>query len=298
MTIKIPELSLVVLIGASGSGKSSFARKHFKTTEIVSSDTCRGIVSDDENNQTATTDAFELLHYIVAKRLKRGLLTVVDATNVQPEGRKTLIQLAREYHVLPVALVLDMPEKVCYERNNLRPDRNFGKHVIAQHRQQLRKLLRHLKQEGFRHIHIVNSVEEVNAIEAIIRDPLHNNRKAEKGPFDIIGDIHGCFDELEILMQQMGYQIERVEANTQNFGFAVTPPSDRKAIFLGDLVDRGPASPQVLKLVMSMVNAGTALCVPGNHDMKLHQKLSGRMYSSSMDWPLAWSNWHRNQKIL
>jgi protein phosphatase len=276
MNIKIPELSLVVLIGASGSGKSSFARKHFKPTEIVSSDACRGIVSDDENNQAATSDAFELLHYIVAKRLKRGLLTVVDATNVQPDSRKHLIQLARDYHVLPVAIVLDMPERVCYERNDLRPDRNFGKHVIAQHRQQLRKSLRFLKGEGFRHIHIFNTVEEIDAIESVIRDPLYNNKKAETGPFDIIGDIHGCFDELVLLLNQLGYQLERVEADAQKFGYTVTPPAGRKAIFLGDLVDRGPASPEVLKLVMSMVNAGTALCVPGNHDMKLHQKLSGR----------------------
>ncbi len=276
MNIKIPELSLVVLIGASGSGKSSFARKHFEATEIVSSDTCRGIVSDDENNQAATTDAFELLHFIIAKRLKRGLLTVADATNVQPDSRKPLIQLARDYHVLPVALVLDMPEKVCYERNSLRPDRNFGKHVIAQHRQQLRKSLRYLKQEGFRHIHILSTVEEVNAIESIIRDPLYNNRKAEKGPFDLIGDIHGCFNELQTLLTQLGYQIENTEPDDHNYGFVITPPPGRKAIFLGDLVDRGPDSPQVLKLVMSMVQAGTALCVPGNHDMKLHQKLSGR----------------------
>lgn len=276
MYIQIPELSLVVLIGASGSGKSSFARKHFKSTEVVSSDACRGIVSDDENNQAATADAFELLHYIVAKRLKRGLLTVVDATNVQPESRKHLIQLAREYHVLPVAIVLDMPEKVCYERNNLRPDRNFGKHVIAQHRQQLRKSLRNLKGEGFRHVHILSSEEETNAVEQIVRDPLHNNKKAETGPFDIIGDIHGCFDELMLLLERLEYKVEQVEANRQNFGFVVTPPAGRKAIFLGDLVDRGPASPQVLKVVMSMVNANTALCVPGNHDMKLHQKLSGR----------------------
>ncbi|MDO1450064.1 polynucleotide kinase-phosphatase [Rhodocytophaga aerolata] len=276
MYIQIPELSLVVLIGASGSGKSSFARKHFKSTEVVSSDACRGIVSDDENNQAATADAFELLHYIVAKRLKRGLLTVVDATNVQPESRKHLIQLAREYHVLPVAIVLDMPEKVCYERNNLRPDRNFGKHVIAQHRQQLRKSLRNLKGEGFRHVHILSSEEETNAVEQIVRDPLHNNKKAETGPFDIIGDIHGCFDELMLLLERLEYKVEQVEATRQNFGFVVTPPAGRKAIFLGDLVDRGPASPQVLKVVMSMVNANTALCVPGNHDMKLHQKLSGR----------------------
>ena len=88
MKITIPELSFVVLIGPSGSGKSTFARQHFKPTEVLSSDYCRGLVSDDENNQGATTDAFEVLRFIAGKRLAAGKLTVVDATNVQPEARK------------------------------------------------------------------------------------------------------------------------------------------------------------------------------------------------------------------
>jgi polynucleotide kinase-phosphatase len=274
-SIHIPELSLVVLIGASGSGKSTFAKKHFKPTEIVSSDTCRGLISDDENNQPATKEAFELLHFIAAKRLKRGLLTVVDATNVQIESRKPLIELARRFHCIPVAIVLDIPEKISQERNELRPDRNFGPHVIAQHRQQLRKSLKSLKKEGFRHIYTLNSPEEVDAVESIVRNPLYNNRKFEKGPFDIIGDIHGCFDELLLLLEKLGYTVERVPETDRNFGFYVMPPSGRKAVFLGDLVDRGPNSPDVLRLVMSMVNAKTALCVPGNHDAKLKKKLSG-----------------------
>src|SRR3712207_8730442 len=111
MKLTIPELSLVVLIGASGSGKSTFARQHFKPTEVLSSDFCRGLVSDDENNQAATGDAFEVLHFIAAKRLARGLLTVVDATNVQADARKPLIALARKYHCLPVAIVLNLPER-------------------------------------------------------------------------------------------------------------------------------------------------------------------------------------------
>src|SRR5579864_347397 len=123
MTITIPKLSLVVLIGPSGSGKSTFARKHFLATEILSSDTCRGIISDNENNQAATKDAFELLHFIASKRLSCGKLTVVDATNVQPEARKPLVELARQYHCLPVAIVIDLPEKICQERNHARPDR-------------------------------------------------------------------------------------------------------------------------------------------------------------------------------
>ena len=96
MDIKIPNLSLVVLIGPSGSGKSTFAKKHFLPTEVLSSDFCRGLVSDDENDQRATNDAFAVLHFIARKRLAAGKLTVIDATNVQPEGRKPLVEHARE----------------------------------------------------------------------------------------------------------------------------------------------------------------------------------------------------------
>jgi len=274
--IKIPELSLVVLIGISGSGKSSFTKKHFKETEILSSDKCRGIVSDDENNQAATDDAFELLHYIASKRLKNGLLTVVDATNVQPEARKPLVQLAKNYHCLPVAIVLDVPEKVCEERNEKRSDRNFGKHVIRQQRSQLRRSIKHLKSEGFRHIFVLDSVEEIESITGIKRDKLYNDKKDVKGPFDIIGDVHGCFIELIELLTKLGYTIQQTDQAQGSHGFKVETPEGRKAIFLGDLVDRGPDSPSVLKLVMSMVNSGVAYCVPGNHDMKLQKYLSGK----------------------
>ncbi len=161
MEIKIPELALVVLVGPSGSGKSTFARAHFKSTEIISSDFCRGLVSDDENSQAATNDAFEVLYFIAAKRLRAGKLTVVDATNVQPEARKPLIALAREYHCLPVALVLDTPERICRERNANRLDRNFGEHVIRNQCSQLRRSLRGLEKEGFRHVTIFKSSEDL-----------------------------------------------------------------------------------------------------------------------------------------
>src|SRR4051794_14200396 len=139
MKITIPELAMVVLIGPSGCGKSTFARKHFRPTEVISSDFCRGLVSDDENNQAATKDAFELLHFIMRKRLAAGKLTVVDATNVQPESRKPLIEIARDYHMLPVAIALDIPEKVCHERNSTRPDRAFGPHVVRNQLKDMRR---------------------------------------------------------------------------------------------------------------------------------------------------------------
>ena len=266
----IPELSFVVLIGASGSGKSSFASQHFKPTEVLSSDFCRGLVSDNENDQSATKDAFEILHFIAAKRLAAGRLTVVDATNVQRESRKPLVELARQYHTIPVAIVFNLPEKLCQERNRDRADRDFGPHVIRQQTQQLRRSLRDLKYEGFRHIYILNTVEEV-ASAGIERQPLWNNLKHVHGPFDIIGDVHGCFDELTELLRELGYAITEMEGM-----YDVQSPEGRQAIFIGDLVDRGPNIPAVLKLVMGMVAEGTALCVPGNHDLKLVRKLRGR----------------------
>ncbi len=176
MNITIPELSLVVLIGPSGCGKSSFAREHFKSTEVLSSDFCRGLVSDDENSQEATNDAFDVLHYVARKRLAAGRLTVVDATNVQPEARKPLVALAREFHVLPVAIVLNLPEKVCHERNQSRPDRQFGPHVIRNQSQQLRRSLRGLEREGFRHVFVLSSPEEVSSV-TIVRQPLWKHHR-------------------------------------------------------------------------------------------------------------------------
>src|SRR5215218_7984281 len=136
--IDVPALSLVVLVGASGSGKSAFAKKHFLPTEVISSDFCRGLVSDDENDQAATKDAFDVLYYIAAKRLAAGKPTVFDATNVQREARVPLVALAREHDVLPVAVVLDMPERLCHERNRDRRDRNFGPHVVSRQIRQLK----------------------------------------------------------------------------------------------------------------------------------------------------------------
>jgi len=269
-----PDLSLVVLIGASGSGKSTFARKHFLSTEIISSDYCRALVSDDENDLAATDDAFEILHFIAAKRLAAGRLTVADATNVKPEDRKPLVELARQYHCLPVAVVLNMPERICQDRNQVRTDRRLGNHVAHRQIQNLRRSLRGLEREGFRHVLILSSPEEAESI-VLERVPLYNNKKTETGPFDIIGDIHGCYEELVTLLTQLGYTPDQTSETPFPLP-AFLPPPGRRAVFLGDLVDRGPSTPAVLRLVMHMVAQGHAFCVPGNHDIKLLRKLRGR----------------------
>jgi protein phosphatase len=276
MTISIPKLSLVVLIGPSGSGKSTFARRHFLPTEILSSDACRAIVSDEENNQAATKDAFEVLHFIAAKRLALGRLTVIDATNVQPESRKPLVELARQYHCLPVAIVLDLPERLCQDRNRQRENRNFGPHVIRQQQSQLRRALRGLGREGFRHVFVLETPEEVEAA-AVERVLLWNDKRDEHGPFDIIGDVHGCCDELEDLLHHLGYAATSLGGDNPLWGSRTyAHPEGRKAVFVGDLVDRGPRVLDTVRLVRNMARLGSAFCVPGNHDMKLMRKLRGK----------------------
>lgn len=271
--ISIPEVALVLLIGVSGSGKSSFARKHFKPTEIISSDYCRGLVADDENDQAATTDAFEILHFIAGKRLENRKLTVIDATNVQYDSRKKLIELGRRHHALLQAIVLDVPPSVCAERNAVRPDRNFGDHVLRNQLNQLNRSLSGLRREGFHNIDILHGVEAIDAV-TIGREPLMNNRKDQHGPFDLIGDIHGCYDELRELLTQLEYEVSADGTNASH-------PEGRKAFFVGDLVDRGPNSPGVLRLVMNMVKAGAALCVPGNHEAKLLKAMQGKKVTVS-----------------
>ena len=268
MSIKIPDFALVVLVGATGSGKSTFAAREFLATEIVSSDRCRALVSDDETDQTVTSEAFELVHAIAAKRLARRRLTVIDATSVRAEDRKSLVELARRYHALPVAIVFDIPEELCLARNKARADRSIPGRVVGDHVRLLRRSLRGLEREGFRGVHILRS--ETGVAEAtVLREPLWCDRRVERGPFDVIGDVHGCRDELDALLGKLGY----VAAGSNG---ARAHPEGRRAIFVGDLVDRGPDSPGVLRLVMDMVAAGSALVVPGNHDLKLVKKLAGR----------------------
>ncbi len=263
MTIHIPEFALVLLVGPSGSGKSTFARKHFKPTEILSSDFFRGLLCDDEMNQAASDDAFEVLHLICGKRLALGKLTVVDATNVKPESRKPFLEMARKYHAQPVAVVFDFAAEFCHERNQKRvAERPFGPHVTQRHAEDLQRSLARLEEEGFRRVHILKSEEEVGAV-AFERYTLPVNKRDERGPFDIVGDVHGCLSELLALLAKLGCTL------TKEPYWKATPREGRKLVFVGDLCDRGPDTPGVYCLVMDAVNRGVAFCVLGNHDDKL-----------------------------
>lgn len=264
--IEIPELGLVVLCGASGSGKSTFARRHFAPTEIVSSDQCRALVGDNESDQSVTRAAFELLHTIIDKRLEIGRLTVVDATNIKPEDRKPLLELARRWDVLSTAIVFDLPLAVCVEHNNSRQDRQTPQHAIKRQHVTLRRTAKRLRKERFNRVYTLGSASEVDTV-SVVRTKSWNDRRQDTGPFDIIGDVHGCHDELVRLLDQLGYETSAEP---------ITHPQGRRVVFLGDLVDRGPGVAEVLDLVMSMVAAGSALCILGNHENKLNRALAGR----------------------
>lgn len=267
MRIELPNFCLVALVGATSSGKSTFAARHFKPTEVLSSDFFRGLVADDENDQGASAAAFDALYYVAKKRLEAGRLTVIDATHVQAGARRQALDLARAQNCHAVAIVFHMPEQLCQARNAQRSDRQLPERVVRRHCADLRRTLKNLKREGFRYVYVLHDPEEAQEAE-LVRVPLWNDRREDRGPFDIIGDVHGCYEELTALLARLGYSREE--------GGALRHPAGRRAIFLGDLCDRGPQNVAVLRLVMEMTAAGSGLCVPGNHDVKLLRALNGR----------------------
>jgi protein phosphatase len=268
--LRIPALSLVFLIGPSGSGKSTLAKRLFHPSEVLSSDAFRGMVRNDENDMSATADAFAALHFILEKRLAAGLLTVIDATNVKDFDRASLLAVARKYHVIPVAIVLDVSIEICLQHNAQRPDRAGSRAwVIGQHgalRRSLRGGTKALEKEGFRYVYVLDNEARIAGAQ-LERTKVYSDAREERGPFDIIGDVHGCYDELCMLLERLGY-VEDAEG--------VPRHKTRRAIFLGDLVDRGPRSLDSLLLAKRMVDAGAALMVPGNHEVKLERYLRGK----------------------
>ena len=267
MNIELPVPSLAVLIGPSGAGKSTFAARHFLPTEVLSSDQCRAMVSDDISDQTATSEAFEILNAIASARLRRGRLTVADATSVQQRARRNLIELAKSRDCPAIAIVFNINERTCQERNEARTDRKTPRHTISRQRRELSRSLRGIRKEGFKKVYVLEGPEQADQSE-IYRVPNRHNRVGLSGPFDIIGDVHGCRDELAQLLEKLGYRVNESGAYAHTEG--------RTAVFLGDLVDRGPDSPGVLETAMKMAGAGTALCLAGNHEYKLMRKMMGR----------------------
>ena len=278
MTPSFPKDALVVLIGPSGSGKTTFAHGHFASTQILSSDACRAMVADDEADQSATTAAFTVLHCILEQRLRSGRLTVVDATNVQSKDRRPLLESAKRFHRPAVAILFDLPPAMCKDRNHQRPDRFVKDYVVDRQHACAPANADILRHEGFDIVFVIRSPAEANASDQ--RDPLsptawlHHPRS-----FDIVGDVHGCCDELLSLFRILGYRIDDAASLIPR----IAVPDGRMALFVGDFADRGPDSVRTLLIAMAMAHAGTALAVCGNHDDKLMRALSGSQVTMDAD---------------
>ena len=273
-SLGIPELRLVVLVGVTGSGKSTFARTHFKPTEVISRDFCRGLVSDDENDQSATADAFDVLHYIAGKRLAAGRLTVVDATNVQPEARRPLVALAREHDVLPVAIVLDSAgaDLRGAQRRRGRTGRS-APHVVRRQQRPATAALRSLQRRASAPSTCCAGRGGVAAVDV-------DRQTALQRPSDDHRAVRRDRRRARLPRGAGGAARRaglRASPETSRGGaVGAASPEGRRAVFVGDLVDRGPDTPGVLRLVMGMVAGRGRARRAGNHENKLLRALRGR----------------------
>ncbi|ERJ12080.1 metallophosphoesterase [Haloplasma contractile] len=261
MEIRIPEFSLVVLIGEEHTGKTTFAKQFFNDKEIFCTEYCETLLSGDDA-PVYKHDSFGLLHSIVTKRLKNGNLTVVDEENLTQSMREKLIQITKKADCYPVAIYFKGKGNLHHEQNL---ERLKGLSDDA--------IVRQLKKERFKYVYIIGDDHQFDEVR-IIKDLSPSNLKTEQGPFDIIGDVHGCYDELEHLLTKLGYTIKRDIKS--KYGFDVIAPKNRKVIFVGDLTDRGPNVVDCFKLAMTMIDEKQAFCVMGNHEAKLLKKLNGR----------------------
>jgi protein phosphatase len=234
------------------------------------------MVGDDKGTIAPSNAAMELFHSIVQNRLYAGKLVVVDADNTHAELRRSLVTLARRQHLFVLAIALRIDERICIERNATRTDCVVSPYEVKRSVEAVRKMIESYGREGIRDMHVFDSPEAMDKA-VIIRNRLWTDKRDDSGPFDIIGDVHGCADELEVLLELLGYQISWDPAFLH--GVRVVPPAGRRVVFLGDLIDRGPRIVDSLRIAMSMVACGAAICVPGNHEVKLLRKLRGKTVS-------------------
>ncbi len=262
-TLHLPADALVVLVGTAGTGKSTWAARYFDPYQIVSSDDCRARVADDPADQGASHDAFRLMHQIVRDRLKRGLLTVADSTALAAIQRRDLLNDAAEYGRPAVAIVFDLPSETASIWNSQRP-RQVPPAGLAAQEKQMRQAREDLHREGFAQVYVFDSPAALDGARVDIGSIRPDD---DQSPFDVVGDVHGCIDELRALLQLLGYA---------PWGAGYRHPDGRRVVFVGDLVDRGPSSVQVMEVALAMLAAETALLVVGNHDNKFMRWLLGR----------------------
>jgi protein phosphatase len=177
--------------------------------------------------------------------------------------RQNLIRIARRYQIPVYLLIMDTPLSICHQRNR---NSNIEPLQIEIQFHQTQSISNIATQEGFSHIFSASKFVGNKGLMPL-RKTLPIRRK-HCSSCDIIGDIHGCFEELQQLLHLLGYR------HTSEYD-CYNHPADRKAIFLGDIVDRGPNSTAVIDLVIAMVKQNQAIYLPGNHCDKFVRYLQG-----------------------
>lgn len=257
MLIHIPDFSLVLLIGPPGSGQAEFAAQHIPPSILVNLPLETGLSQETLAKPVVFPfDRSQGLIHEVTGRLRHRLKTVVDLQTSQAEARKPLADLARRYHARLIGIVFDWAS---------------GESADPQHAQTLSQQIRNLNHEGFHEIYTLRSDQDLTKVH-LRWNPAAFDKRQTSGPFDIIGDVHGCATELVELLGRLGYQV----SFDPDRGPEVSHPEGRRLVFVGDLVDRGPEIVKVLQLVMNAVKSGRAYCVIGNHENKLLRYLAGR----------------------
>lgn len=265
-----------MLAGPAASGKSTWAQQRFAATEVVSSDALRGVLGDDEARQDINDRVFPLLHDIVQHRLDLGRLTVVDATNLERKAREPLRLLAKKSGIPAVLLVITADLEGSEARAAGRA-RRVSRDVLIDHVSRVAGVLMASSDEGWSAVHAV-AAEDLPSL-CVERTPLAPDHRERTGPFDVVGDVHGCLDELDELLDKLGYDDGR-------------HPEGRTLVFVGDLVDRGPDSVGVLRRVLPLIDDGRALLVPGNHEAKFVRwlehgdslRVSGGLATTVAEW--------------
>lgn len=276
--ITLNELGLVLLVGSTGSGKTSLATRLFGPHESVSLDACRALVSGDPEDQSATRDASDVAERIIEARLRRRLLTVVDATNVRHEDRQRWIAVAERTHSLVTAIVLDPGMSFCHKHARKREGTRYNPRAVEQHHTLLTRDKRKLGMAfGIRNTVWLSSSEEIDAA-TVVRRKSFNDLRDIGGPFDIIGDIHGMTDELEALLTKLGWSFSW-SGEGEDRSVSLSHPEGRKIVFVGDAVDRGPRSLDALRFMRSAIESGHGYAVASNHDARISRWLRGQSVS-------------------
>lgn len=234
--LTIPSPSLVLMVGPSATGKTLFCRRHFPAAAIVSWDACRDAVTTRREDRRADA-ALHLAHDRLETRLRRRRLAVLDGRGLLREARLAARAIAHHHHLPAIAVGIGAPAPL--------------RHALAK--------------EGYAAVHHLRDPAALDRTRVTLV-PLPCDLSSDRGPFDIIGDVHGCAAELLALLRRLGYR-----RRAGRFSH----PAGRRALFLGDLVDRGPRVIDAATIAMDMTSDGAALAVPGNHDVELAALLRG-----------------------